>query len=94
VGCPICDFSNTRLYKYISKKAPTFRVERNCEMFNNLDNIMKSVPMGSGELTPDKPIKMGVRWSKTSGLYDGGAVDESGTSNPSGMRGCQHIITS
>ena len=61
----------------------------NCEMFNNLDNIMKSVPMGSGELMPDKPIKMGVRWSKTSGLYDGGAVDESGTSNPSGVRGCQ-----
>jgi len=41
------------------------------------------LPMGSGEVTPDKPIKMGVRWSKTSGLYDGGTVDEAGTSNPS-----------
>jgi len=53
--------------------------------------ISKSVPTGSGELTPDKPIKKGERWNKTSGLegHDGGTVDEAGTSNPSGMRGCQ-----
>jgi len=48
--------------------------------------------MGSGELTPDKPIKKGERWNKTSGLEDdGGTVDEAGTSNPSGMRGCQFV---
>jgi len=58
-------------------------------MFNNPKEIIVPVPMGSGELTPDKPIKKGVRWSKTSRLYDGGTVDEAGTSNPSGMRGCQ-----
>ena len=52
--------------------------------------ISKSVPAGSGELTPDKPINKGGRRSKTSGLKDdGGTVDEAGTSNPSGMRGCQ-----
>jgi len=78
-------------YKDISKKAPTFREEINCEKLNNRDNVMKSVPAGSGELTPDKPIKKGVRWSKTSGLYDGGTVNEAGTSNPSGMRGCQYL---
>jgi hypothetical protein len=61
----------------------------NCEIFNNSNDIIISVPAGSGELTPDKLIKKGVRWSKTSGLYDGGTVDEAGTSNPSGMRGCQ-----
>jgi len=43
--------------------------------------ISKSVPAGSGELTPDKPIKKGERWNKTSGLKDdGGTVDEAGTS--------------
>jgi len=62
--------------------------EMNCEVFNNSKNLTEPVPMGSGELTPDKPIKMGVRWSKTSGLHDGGTVDEAGASNPSGMRGC------
>ena len=53
--------------------------------------ISKSVPTGSGELTPDKPIKKGERRNKTSGLegHDGGTVDEAGTSNPSGIRGCQ-----
>jgi hypothetical protein len=72
----------------MSKKAPIFRGEMNCEMLNNSDNIAKSVPTGSGELTPDKPHKSGVRWSKTSGMDDGGTVDEAGTPNPSGMRGC------
>ena len=61
----------------------------NCEMFKNSSDIIILVPAGSGELTPDKPIKKGVRWSKTSGLYDGGTVNEAGTSNPPGMRGCQ-----
>ena len=55
----------------------------NCELFNNSRNLTEPIPMGSGELTHDKPIKMGVRWSKTSGLYDGGTVDEGGTANPS-----------
>jgi len=41
----------------VSKKAPTFREEMNCEKLNNSDNIIKSVPTGSGELTPDKLIK-------------------------------------
>ena len=54
----------------------------------------KTVPTGSGELTPDKPIKRGERWNKTSGLEDdGGTVDEAGTSNPSGMRRCQSAGT-
>jgi len=29
----------------------------NYEIFNNPREIIVSVPMGSGELTPDKPIK-------------------------------------
>jgi hypothetical protein len=43
----------------MSKKAPTFRNEMNCEMFNNSDGTIILVPTGSGELTPDKPIKKG-----------------------------------
>jgi len=43
----------------MSKKAPTFREEMNSEMFNNPREIIAPVPMGSGELTPDKPIKKG-----------------------------------
>jgi len=82
-----------KFYKDVSKKAPTFREEMNCEMFNNPYNIMKSVPTDSRELTPDKLSKKSVRWSKTSGLYDGGTVDEAGTSNPSGVRGCQQMHT-
>jgi hypothetical protein len=74
----------------MSKKAPTFREEMNCEMINNSDNIAKSVPTGSGELTPDKSHKSGVRWSRTSGLHDGGTVDEAGNSDLLGRRGCQN----
>ena len=57
----------------------------------SIQAILKPVPTGSGEFTPDKPIKKGERRNKTSGLegHDGGTVDEAGTSNPSGMRGCQ-----
>jgi hypothetical protein len=31
----------------------------NCKKLINSDGIIKSVPMGNGELTPDKPIKKG-----------------------------------
>jgi len=75
----------------MSKKAPTFREEMNCQPKSlSIQAISKSVPTGSGE-SADKPIKKGVRWNKTSGLegHDGGTVDEAGTSNPSGKRGCQ-----
>jgi len=59
----------------------------------SIQAILKSVPTGSGEFTPDKPIKKGLRWSKTSGRgHDGGTVDEAGTSNPSGRRGCQQSV--
>jgi len=77
--------------QHISKKAPTLREEMNCQPRSlSIKTRSKSVPTGSGELTPDKPIKKGERWNKTSGLKDdGGTVDEAGTSNPSGMRGCQ-----
>jgi len=78
-------------YKEISQKAPTSREETNCEKLNNRDNVTKSVPAGSGELTPDKLIKKGVRLSKSSGPYDGGTVVESGTSNPSLMSGFQYL---
>jgi len=78
----------------MSKKAPTFREEMNCQPKSlSIQAILKSVPTGSGEFTPDKPIKKGVRWNKTPGLKDdGGTVDEAGTSNPSGMRGCQLVL--
>lgn len=49
--------------------------------------------MGSGELTHDKPTKKGVRGSNTSELHDGGIVDDSGNSNPSGMGGFQLAVT-
>jgi hypothetical protein len=62
-------------------------------MLINSGGTAESAPTGSGELTPDKPHKSGVRWSKNSGLHDGGTVDEAGTSNPSGMRGCQNHAT-
>jgi len=52
--------------------------------FNNSRNLTEQVPTGSGELTPDKPIKMNVKWSNTSGLHDRGTFDEAGISNPSG----------
>jgi len=78
-------------YKDTSQKAPTFREETNCEKLNNPDNVMKSVPAGSGELMPDKIIKKGVRLSRISGPYDGGSVVESGTSNPSLMSGFQYL---
>jgi len=76
-------------YKFMSKKAPFFREEMNCGKFNNFCTIAGSVPTGSGELTPDKLSKKSVRWNKTSGLHDGGTVDEAGTSDPLGRRGCQ-----
>jgi len=41
----------------MSKKAPAFREEMNSEMFNNPRKIIVPVPMGSGELMPDKPMK-------------------------------------
>jgi len=49
--------------------------------------------MGSGELTHDKPTKKGVRSSNTSELHDGGIVDDSGNSNPSGTGGFQLAVT-
>jgi len=73
----------------MSKKVPFFREEMNCEMFNNPREITIPVPTDSREFTPDKPHKSGVRWNKTFGINDKGTVDEAGTSNPSGMRGCQ-----
>ncbi len=45
--------------------------------------------MGSGELTPDKPRKRGVRWSESFGMSDEGTVVEAGTPDPSGRKGCQ-----
>jgi len=77
--------------QHISNKAATFREEMNCQPKSlSIMTISKSVPRGSGELTPDKPIKRGERRNKTSGPEDDGrTVDEAGTSNPSGMRGCQ-----
>jgi len=82
--------------QHVGKKAPTLREEMNYQPKGlSIMTISKSVPTGSGELTPDKPIKKGERRNKTSGLegHDGGTVDEAGTSNPSGMRGCQSAGT-
>jgi|YelNatPaOPRAMG01_1025707.scaffolds.fasta_scaffold00149_70 hypothetical protein len=56
----------------MSKKAPTFREEMNRGKFNNSCTIARSVPTDSGELTPDKPHKRGVRWNKTFGMNDKG----------------------
>jgi len=61
----------------------------NCGKFNNFCTIATSVPTGSGELTPDKPHKSGVRWNKTFGINDKGTVDEAGTSDALARRGCQ-----
>jgi len=66
----------------MSKKAPTFREEMNCQPKSlSIRMISKSVPTGSGE-SADKPIKKGLRWNKTPGLKwdDGGTVDGAGTS--------------
>jgi len=58
----------------MSKKAPTFREEMNCQpKCLSIQAILKSVPAGSGEFTPDKPIKKGLRWNKVSGLELTGA---------------------
>jgi len=73
----------------MGKKAPTFREEMNCGKISNSYNIARSVPTGSGELTPDKPHKSGGRWNKTFGINDKGTVYEAGTSHPLGRRGCQ-----
>ena len=44
--------------QHMSKKAPTFREEMNCQPKSlSIQAISKSVPTGSGEFTPDKPIK-------------------------------------
>jgi len=50
-------------YKYMGKKAPTFREEMNWEIFTNLGGMEDSIPTGSRELTPDKLIKKSVRWN-------------------------------
>jgi hypothetical protein len=52
-----------KVYKYMGKKAPTFREEINWEMFTNLGGMEDSIPTGSGELTPDKLSKKSVRWN-------------------------------
>ena len=78
--------------QHVGNKAATFREEMNCQPISlSIKTRSKSVPTGSGELTPDKPIKRGERRNKTSGPegHDAGTVDEAGTSNPSGMRGCK-----
>jgi len=80
-------------YESMSKKAPAFREEMNCEMFTNLGGMEDSIPTGSGELTPDKLSKKSVRWNKTSGLHDGGTVDEAENPDPSGRRGYQRKLT-
>ena len=76
------ELSRTESLQHMSKKAPTLREEMNCQPKSlSIQAISGSVPTGSGELTPDKPIKKGARWNKTSGLKDdGGTVDEAGTS--------------
>jgi O-6-methylguanine DNA methyltransferase len=86
--------SQNWLYESMGKKAPTFREEMNCGKISNSYNIARSVPTGSGELTPDKPHKSGVRWNKTIGINDIGTVDEAGTSDTLGRRGCQRNSTS
>jgi hypothetical protein len=73
----------------MSKKAPTFMEEMNCEMFINLGGRADSIPTSSKELTHNKLSKKSVRWNKTSGLHNRGTVDEAGTSNPLERRGCQ-----
>jgi alanine dehydrogenase len=57
-------------------------------IFNSGD-MEHSVPTGSEELMLDKISKKSVRWNKTSGLHDRGTVDEAGTFDPLGRRGCQ-----
>jgi len=66
----------------MGKNAPTFGEEMNYQPKSlSIRMVLRSVPMGSGELTPDKPIKKGERRNKTSGPEDdGGTVDEAGTS--------------
>jgi len=60
-------------------------------MFITLDSRQALISTGGGELTPEKPHKDGVRWSKAFGrINDEGTVDEALTSDPSGRRGCQH----
>ena len=54
----------------------------------NLANI-NTIPWGTGESKPDKPVKKVRRWSKTFLLYEEGTVDEAGTSNRLRWRGCQ-----
>ncbi len=62
----------------------------NCETLNMAGNISNQVPQGMRDLKPDKlPGRDSGRQSKTFGSNEGGAVDEAGTSNPSGWRGCQ-----
>ena len=79
------------IYNILSKKAPTFREEMNCDRrVNKVQRNIDSVPMGSGELTPDKPPKKdGGRWSKTFGIHEEGTVGEAGTSDALAWRGCQ-----
>jgi len=60
--------------QHVGKKAPTLREEMNCQpKILSIMTTSKSVPTGSGELTPGKPIKRGERWNKTSGLEMMGA---------------------
>ena len=59
---------------------------------SSIQAILKLRPRATE--SADKPKKKGLRWNKASGLegHDGGTVDEAGTSNPSGMRGCQREV--
>jgi len=57
----------------MSKKAPAFGEEMNCQPKSlSIQAILNSVPTGSGE-SADKPIKKSLKWNKTSGLEMMGA---------------------
>ena len=78
-------------YNDLSKKAPTFREEMNCQRNDDMPAInKKTIPMGSGKSKPDKPPERdGGRWSKTFGSHEEGTVHEAGTSGALARRGCQ-----
>ena len=65
----------------------------NCERkINKGENKKENIPLGSGKFKPEKLCKESERWNKTFGSHEEGTVDEAGTSNPSGWRGCQIAI--
>ena len=76
----------------MSKKATEFAMWMNSGNLNiSLTNI-NSVPWGTVELKPDKPVKKAGDGVRPSGLYEEGTVDEAGTSNRLRWRVCQKML--